>query len=107
MRVTFRRRPCGLKSLAPSGFLVLDILAPIFCRVGWGPVQTSPGGRQGHRGGPPRVPLQRALIPCGWTPRSCLLDYFGGRGVNAAGSPAVKDFIFKVNLVAVAGARRW
>jgi hypothetical protein len=34
-----------------------------------------------------------------------LLDYFGGRGVNAAGSPAVKDFIFKVNLVAVVRVR--
>jgi hypothetical protein len=34
-----------------------------------------------------------------------LLDYFRGRGVNAAGSPAVKDFIFKVNLVAVVRVR--
>jgi hypothetical protein len=34
-----------------------------------------------------------------------LLDYFGGCGVNAAGVPAVKDFIFKVNLVAVVRVR--
>jgi hypothetical protein len=40
-----------------------------------------------------------------WTLRRRLLDYFGGRGVNAAGVPAVKDFIFKVNLVAVARVR--
>jgi hypothetical protein len=34
-----------------------------------------------------------------------LLDYFRGRGVNAAGVPAVKDFIFQVNLVAVVRVR--